>query len=336
MNRTAFLGALGALCIIAFGASGAQAQSIRTWVSGVGDDANPCTRTAPCKTWSGAITKTVAGGEIDALDPGGFGAVDITKAITLAAEGSGEGGTLSPGSTEVNIIAGPNDVIILRGLQIDGGPVGSSSHYGVQVWSAAAVEIQNCTIRNNTDNVNTTDGYGVYFAPNFASVAPPVQLVITDTTITTNGAQTASQGGGILIQPKGNASVAVTLTNDVIVNNTLGVRADASLSTGTIMMTINSSTIAHNAFAGVSAFTVGGTGTSASTVEVTRSTIADNGGAAFNANGANAIIRLNQTTVSGNKTGIVTANSGVVSSAGNNLIIDNTNAGVAPTSTPTS
>src|SRR6202140_1410761 len=61
----------------------ASAQATRTWVSGVGDDANPCSRTAPCKTWAGAISKTFIGGEIDALDPGGFGAVTITKAMTL-------------------------------------------------------------------------------------------------------------------------------------------------------------------------------------------------------------------------------------------------------------
>src|SRR5436309_12335213 len=69
--------------ILAFCAwsGGAQAQATRTWVSGVGDDANPCSRTAPCKTFAGAISKTAAGGEIDALDPGGFGAVTITKAI---------------------------------------------------------------------------------------------------------------------------------------------------------------------------------------------------------------------------------------------------------------
>src|SRR5205085_2322693 len=61
----------------------AHAQATRTWVSGVGDDANPCSRTAPCKTFAGAISKTAAGGEIDCLDPGGFGAVTITKAITI-------------------------------------------------------------------------------------------------------------------------------------------------------------------------------------------------------------------------------------------------------------
>jgi hypothetical protein len=60
-----------------------QAQALRTWVSGVGDDANPCSRTAPCKTFAGAISKTAINGEINCLDPGGFGAVTITKSITI-------------------------------------------------------------------------------------------------------------------------------------------------------------------------------------------------------------------------------------------------------------
>src|SRR3977135_3639735 len=69
-------------------ASMAQAQATRTWVSGVGDDANPCSRTAPCKTFAGAISKTADGGEIDALDPGGFGQVTVTKNITLNGDGT--------------------------------------------------------------------------------------------------------------------------------------------------------------------------------------------------------------------------------------------------------
>src|SRR5258708_20405191 len=70
-----------ALIVLAF-TSMANAQATRTWVSGVGDDANPCSRTAPCKTFAGAISKTAVGGEIDCLDPGGFGPVTITTAIT--------------------------------------------------------------------------------------------------------------------------------------------------------------------------------------------------------------------------------------------------------------
>ena len=64
-------------------AAPASAQATRTWISGVGDDANPCSRTAPCKTFAGAISKTAEGGEINALDPGGYGAVTITKSITI-------------------------------------------------------------------------------------------------------------------------------------------------------------------------------------------------------------------------------------------------------------
>src|SRR5277367_1066874 len=86
------------LLLVAFAATPASAQATRTWVSGVGDDANPCSRTAPCKTFAGAISKTAPSGEIDCLDPGGFGALTITKSITIAAEGVGEGGVLVSGT----------------------------------------------------------------------------------------------------------------------------------------------------------------------------------------------------------------------------------------------
>src|SRR6266403_6002501 len=104
--RLAIKLAVIATFMLAF-ASLAQAQATRTWVSGVGDDVNPCSRTAPCKTWAGAISKTAACGEIDALDPGGFGAVTITKAMTL--EGNGTlASTLHSGTNGiiVNITSG--------------------------------------------------------------------------------------------------------------------------------------------------------------------------------------------------------------------------------------
>src|SRR5512132_3151102 len=88
-------------------ASMAQAQATRTWVSGVGDDVNPCSRTAPCKTFAGAISKTASNGIIDALDPGGFGAVTVTKPITL--EGNGTLASILHGSVSgvvVNITSG--------------------------------------------------------------------------------------------------------------------------------------------------------------------------------------------------------------------------------------
>src|SRR2546426_5180858 len=97
MNKFRFTIKLLAIAIFTFAfASMAQAQATRTWVSGVGDDANPCSRTAPCKTFAGAISKTAKDGEISVLDPGGFGAVTITKSITLnGTHGSGFGSILS-------------------------------------------------------------------------------------------------------------------------------------------------------------------------------------------------------------------------------------------------
>ncbi len=97
----------------------AHAQATRTWVSGVGDDVNPCSRTAPCKTFAGAISKTAAGGEINCLDPGGFGAVTITKAITLNC-GFTLGSILASGTPGIIINAAAADRITLRGLQFAG------------------------------------------------------------------------------------------------------------------------------------------------------------------------------------------------------------------------
>src|SRR5580700_6054859 len=84
MTKSSLLSALlGTLFVAGLAIAPAHAQATRTWISGVGDDVNPCSRTAPCKTFAGAISKTAAGGEIDALDPGGFGTVTLTKSITI-------------------------------------------------------------------------------------------------------------------------------------------------------------------------------------------------------------------------------------------------------------
>src|SRR2546422_11770827 len=110
---------IGALCLGM--ASVAQAQATRTWVSGVGDDVNPCSRTAPCKTFAGAISKTAAGGEIDALDPAGYGAVTITKAITIDGGGGQVASVLASGGINgINVQAGASDVVTLRYLRING------------------------------------------------------------------------------------------------------------------------------------------------------------------------------------------------------------------------
>src|SRR5438105_11172017 len=117
----------------------ANAQATRTWVSGVGDDANPCSRTAPCKTFAGAISKTAAGGEIDCLDPGGFGAVTITKALTIDCDAS-DGGVLTQGVPGIIVNAGPTDIVYLRNLNINGVVgTGNAGTHGIRYLAGKAL-----------------------------------------------------------------------------------------------------------------------------------------------------------------------------------------------------
>src|SRR5215468_5430595 len=111
---------LACLAIVLLGTTLMSAQATRTWVSGVGDDANPCSRTAPCKTFAGAISKTAPGGEINALDPGGFGAVTITKSITIDGGGGQIASVLVAGTNGIVVAAGANDTVILRNIRING------------------------------------------------------------------------------------------------------------------------------------------------------------------------------------------------------------------------
>jgi hypothetical protein len=128
-------------------ATPAQAQVTRTWVSGVGDDANPCSRTAPCKTFAGAFSHTSTGGEINVLDPGGFGTVTITKAISIIS--LFEAGVLVQATQGIIINTPAASKVLLEGLDIEG--LGSGLN-GVHIISAAKVTIQRCSIRNFTQN----------------------------------------------------------------------------------------------------------------------------------------------------------------------------------------
>ena len=124
----------------------AQAQATRTWVSGEGDDALPCARTSPCKTFAGAISKTAPLGEINVLDPGGFGAVTITKSITI--DGSPfQAGVLTNAANAINVSAGATDQVVLRGLGIDGLCTATT---GVKFNSGRRLIIENSTIRGFT------------------------------------------------------------------------------------------------------------------------------------------------------------------------------------------
>jgi len=129
-------------------ASSASAQATRTWVSGVGDDANPCSRTAPCKTFAGAISKTAAAGEINVLDPGGFGAVTITKSIRIISDHI-EAGVLVSGTNGIIVNVAPTDNVLLDGLDIEGLGTGLN---GVHIVGGGSVTIRRTSINNFMGN----------------------------------------------------------------------------------------------------------------------------------------------------------------------------------------
>src|SRR5437870_3156099 len=160
MNKFRFTFNALAIAIFTFAfASMAQDQATRTWVSGVGDDANPCSRTAPCKTFAGAISKTATGGEINCIDSGGFGAVTITKAITI--DGTGVlAGVLNAGTNGVivNASQGATDNVTLRALDINGAGTGVN---GISILAADRVSVEDCVITNQTNGVSVNAGADV-------------------------------------------------------------------------------------------------------------------------------------------------------------------------------
>ena len=223
-------------------AGSAQAQATRTWVSGVGDDVNPCSRTAPCKTWAGAISKTAAGGEINAIDPGGFGAVTITKSITIDGRAM-ESSTLASGTSGIIINALSTDAVILRNLSINGGTSVSPGLRGVSILSAKEVSIENCDIFNFG---STAAGNGRAIS---VTVTNPVNVSIRNTTMS-NNAQTA-----IVISPTaGSPIVNMNIYNSIAKDNgtTPGTAAGLFAGNGARVIATNS-TFANNTQAGVEA-----------------------------------------------------------------------------------
>jgi hypothetical protein len=198
MRRTALLlGVLGTMACLAFGAAPAYAQATRTWVSGVGDDVNPCSRTAPCKTFAGAISKTAAGGEINCLDPGGFGTLIITKSISVICD-TGTGGVIASGTNGFVVNVAATDKVLLQGLDIEGLKTGLN---GVQVIGSGQITIRKCSIRNFTGNgVNLVGTAGA-------------RVVIEDSIIINNA-------GGFNIQGAAGALNTAFLLNSLLDNNT--------------------------------------------------------------------------------------------------------------------
>jgi len=223
-----------------------HAQATRTWVSGVGDDVNPCSRTAPCKTFAGAISKTAAGGEIDCLDPGGFGSVTITKSLTIDCNGVA-GGVLFAGATTGVNVNGTNIVVTLRNLSFNGEGTGQdavrftngkqlnlenvfitqSAQRGVSVLAMAGlggVVIKNSTISNGVDGVRTAWGFTtvsnsiISGNSGFGLIAENVGVINADSNLLVSDGVAVQAGNG----GAGQGAATIRISNNDVYGNLNG------------------------------------------------------------------------------------------------------------------
>jgi hypothetical protein len=299
MRRTALAITVVALLASVALPSAASAQATRTWVSGVGDDANPCSRTAPCKTFAGAISKTQANGIINALDPGGFGAVTITKSITIDGGGSAAS-ILGVGTNGVNVndsaTASPQTIkVTLRNLRIEGANGGIN---GVNVISGKKVRIEDCVI------------WGYQNGVNFQPAVSPTRLIVDNDRIYDNSNDgiklTAGTSGGA-----GTANRLTVVNSSIQENANNGVEVTA-LGTFKAVANVFRSSIADN-------------GASAA------GPLNNNG---LLANGGNATVRISENEVSGNIMGLQTQNGAAMLSFQNNRVGGNNVDGVPTMNVP--
>lgn len=286
------------------------AQATRTWVSGVGDDANPCSRTAPCKTFAGAISKTALNGEINCLDPAGYGSVTITKSITIDCTET-YGSILSSGTTGIIIssFAGTDarKTVRLRNLTINGAETGTN---GIRILGGAGTAgsvvyidnvlingIQNAPARGISDE-RTGGG----------------KLFINNTVV-----RNVSQFGIML----SGASPVPTARLDAMLNN---VRVE-NANFGILALSGSRASINNSVFQGNSTVGVHADGSALATeVHLSNSVVSNNGTGVTNAGGVITVV-LSNNDITLNTTGI----SGTTFSPGNNRVVGNGSAGTAPT-----
>ena len=302
----------------AFLVAPAHAQLARTYVSAVvGNDDNDCNRLTPCRTFQGAHDKTLAQGEITVLDPGGYGAVTITKAISIINDGVGEAGILvSGGGRGITISAGASDTVSLRGITIKGIDAdqprifATPGNNGIVFYSGRALAIENCVVRSFISNnpfANPRPA-GINFAPFGSSTLAVSDTVVTDSTY------------GIIVgsQARDSDVITATLSRVGLYNNGFGFEANGSLPVTrltTITATIADS-IASNNGVGVAA------DPGQVTVTITRSTIAGNSTGLR----AEALVRIGETTISGNGDGWIVPSgigNGAIQSYGDNRLAGN-------------
>jgi hypothetical protein len=294
------LAVAAALSLLGAALSPAWAQATRTWVSGVGDDVNPCSRTAPCKTFPGAISKTAAGGEINAIDPGGFGAVTITKSITI--DGGGTLAGIVPGATNAIVVnAGVNDVVILRNLSIDG--TGSGVN-GIRFIAGGSLHVENVHIFGFSSSGGLT-GNGIDFNP-----SGNAKLFISNSSIRNNDFV------GVLVRPQGSANAQVTLSHVHLENNTTGM----FVSDGGTVSVVDSVSSGNSG----TGFQTASSARLAS-IQLERSVSSNNGTYGVRTDGPFSQIWLSNSTIVNNFIGLASAGGNIVSFV-NNAIGGNSSA----------
>lgn len=294
-------------------ATPASAQATRTWVSGVGDDVNPCSRTAPCKTFAGAISKTAAGGEINCLDPGGFGAVTIVKSMTISCPYT-EGGALAGGNGIVVNMPAATDVTVIRGLDVFG--VNPPTN-GIRFVNQGSLHIEDTVIRR----FNAANSFGVSFQPS-TGVG---NLFMSNVTVTQNGS--GITGGGVLIKPTATGVARAVINNSRIQNNAHhGISVDTTGYTGGgIAVTMTNSEVSGTSGDGILALAP--PATSSITMMIAGSVIANNSAIGIGANGSTVRIRVGTSTITGNSfaagSGIVISNGAIINTYGDNRLNGN-------------
>jgi hypothetical protein len=280
----------------------AAAQATRTWVSGVGDDVNPCSRTAPCKTFAGAISKTAVGGEINCLDPGGFGTLTITKSISVVCTGT-YGSVLNSGGINGFVIndsatVDPGTAIVyLEGLNIDGAGT-SPGLNGIRFVSGLSLHVKNVTIQNQLN------GSGISFAP-----SKTARLFVENTTISNTG--TGSVGAAIVVNPTSGAAAFATISHSHFNRGTFGVVGDSSGGASGINVVVRD-TVA-NGFSNTAFLTTGN-----NISMLVNGSAASGSGTGMAASGATTV-RVGLSVISANGTSV----NGNVLSFGDNRIIAN-------------
>jgi hypothetical protein len=288
MHAGVVVGLLGVLVT----APTAYAQAARTWVSGVGDDVNPCSRTAPCKTFSGAGIKTALGGEVDALDPGGFGTLTITHALTI--DGSGDLTSIDArGTLGITVSAGAGDVVVLRGLAINGMGSGNS---GIRFVSGKALVLENVKISGFVN-------HGIDFQP-----AAGGQLFVSNADIRNVG------GSGILAASSGGVA-NVTVDSSRIENASVGINARSNSRVGIRNTVVSNVT-------GVGLLSQSDAGTAELNAESVQSSL-NLVGFQVGGTGTAATLRMSNVDVFDNTTGIAVGTNGTPYSFGDNRIAGN-------------